>query len=160
MNHTRQVARMLDDEHRSLLDLLGQVEQGLARARHHDAALVPLLGLLARSIEHDMQRHFLFEEESLFPLLIDAGDGGIAALLTDEHDAMREVGDELMPLLRDAALGPLDDAPWSALRRLGQEIVERQVAHIQKESMALLPMLEDLLDANTDAELALAYSAQ
>jgi hemerythrin-like domain-containing protein len=160
MNHNRQVARLLDDEHRSLLDLLGQVEQALGRARHHDAALAPLLGLLARSIEHDMQRHFLFEEESLFPLLIDAGDGGIAALLTDEHDAMREVGDELMPLLRDATAGRLDDAPWAALRRLAQEFVEREVAHIQKESMALLPMLEDLLDADTDAELALAYSAQ
>jgi hemerythrin-like domain-containing protein len=65
-----------------------------------------------------------------------------------------------MPLLRDATAGRLDDAPWAALRRLAQEFVEREVAHIQKESMALLPMLEDLLDADTDAELALAYSAQ
>lgn len=159
MKYSRQIACLLDDEHRDLLALLRQVEERLARARHYDAALAPLLDTLTRSIEHDLQRHFLFEEESLFPLLIDAGDGSIAALLTDEHDAIREVGDELTPLLRDAAAGAIDLAPWSALRRLAQELVERQVAHVETESMALLPMLDDLLDADTDAELALAYSA-
>lgn len=32
------------------------------------------------------------------------------------------------------------------------------VAHIQKETMGLLPMIEDLLDDDTDRELALAYA--
>lgn len=31
------------------------------------------------------------------------------------------------------------------------------VSHIQKETMALLPLLEDLLDDETDRELAMAY---
>ena len=39
-------------------------------------------------------------------------------------------------------------------------IVERQVAHIQKESMALLPLLDDLLDEDDDRELAFAYAEQ
>jgi hypothetical protein len=34
-----------------------------------------------------------------------------------------------------------------------------QVAHIQKETMALLPMLDDLLDDDSDRELAFAYAA-
>ena len=38
------------------------------------------------------------------------------------------------------------------------ELVERQVAHIQKETMALLPLLDDLLDAETDGQLALEYA--
>jgi hypothetical protein len=38
-------------------------------------------------------------------------------------------------------------------------MVERQVAHIQKETMALLPLLEDLLDDDADRELSFAYAA-
>ena len=47
----------------------------------------------------------------------------------------------------------------SSFRRGALEIVERQVAHIQKETMALLPMLDDLLDEETDRELAFAYAS-
>ncbi len=39
------------------------------------------------------------------------------------------------------------------------EIVERQVSHIQKETMALLPLLDDLLDDDTDRELSMAYAS-
>jgi hypothetical protein len=38
-------------------------------------------------------------------------------------------------------------------------MVERQVAHIQKETMALLPMLDDLLDEDTDRDLSFSYAA-
>jgi len=40
------------------------------------------------------------------------------------------------------------------LRALGLELAERLTAHVQKEEMALLPMLEDLLDEDADRELA------
>ncbi len=45
------------------------------------------------------------------------------------------------------------------LKRGALELVERLVAHIQKETMALLPMLEDLLDEDSDRELAFAYAS-
>jgi hypothetical protein len=38
--------------------------------------------------------------------------------------------------------------------------VERQVSHIQKETMALLPLLDDLLDEETDRRLAFEYAAE
>ncbi|MEN9398357.1 MAG: hypothetical protein RLZ81_2887, partial [Pseudomonadota bacterium] len=53
----------------------------------------------------------------------------------------------------------LDGAGWDALKRGALELVERQVAHIQKEEMALLPLLEDLLDDETDRQLAFDYAA-
>jgi hypothetical protein len=58
-----------------------------------------------------------------------------------------------------AAEGELDDAGWRELKVGALEIVERQVSHIQKETMALLPVLEDLLDEETDRELAFAYAS-
>jgi hypothetical protein len=69
------------------------------------------------------------------------------------------VAAELLPLAHAAAAETLDDAGWDALKRGALEMVERQVAHIQKETMALLPMLDDLLDDDTDRELSMSYAA-
>jgi hemerythrin-like domain-containing protein len=157
--NTTQVSRMLDDEHRSNMDLLGKVEQLLGRTTRYEPGVAGLMGQLVRSLEHDISRHFIFEEEQLFPRMTESGDGGMAALLTEEHEAIREVTEELLPLARQAAKGSIGEADWSTLRRLGLELTERQVAHIQKETMALLPLLDDLLDDETDRELAFAYTA-
>ena len=159
----RQVSQALDTEHRANIDLLGRVEQAFARTRRtgiaHDADLGKLAGALVRQIEQDIGRHFDFEERELFPRLADAGEGDIAALLAEEHEAIRAVAAEVLPLARAAATATLDDAGWDALKRGAFELVERQVAHIQKETMALLPMLEDLLDEDSDRELAFAYAS-
>lgn len=158
MNST-QVSRILDDEHRNNLALLGKVEQSLTRATRFDPALGGLIGQLARALEHDIDRHFRFEEESLFPRMAEAGDGEMAGLMVEEHDAIREVARELLPLARLAVQGTIDPAGWSTLRLSALELVERQVAHIQKETMALLPLLDDVLDDETDRELAFAYAS-
>ena len=71
--------------------------------------------------------------------MADAGEGDIAALLEEEHDAIRAVAAEVLPLARAAAAGTLADADFDAFKRGVLEIVERQVSHIQKETMALLP---------------------
>jgi hemerythrin-like domain-containing protein len=156
MSFARQVSRTLDEEHRANLDLLGRVERALGHTGGRDPAL---MAALARLLERDVAHHFDFEERELFPRLAQAGDGDVAALLVEEHDTIRAVADELLPLARAAATGALDDEGWTRLQRTALELVERQVAHIQKETMALLPMLDDLLDDDTDRELAFAYAA-
>jgi hemerythrin-like domain-containing protein len=154
-----QVSRILDEEHRNNIALLGKVEQAVSRAARFDPGLAGLIGQFARALEEDVDRHFIFEEEQLFPRMTEAGDGGMAALLTEEHAAIREVAAELLPLARQAAAGAIDEAGWGALRRNALELVERQVSHIQKETMALLPLLDDLLDEADDRELAFNYAA-
>jgi hemerythrin-like domain-containing protein len=162
MTFDRQVSRVLDDEHRANLELLGRVEQAFARlprAGARDAGLAQLCGAFARHVEQDIGRHFDFEEAELFPRMADSGDGDMADLLREEHSSIRAVAGEVLPLARAAAAGTLDDAGWRTLSRAALEMVERQVAHIQKETMALLPLLEDLLDEELDRELAFAYTA-
>jgi hemerythrin-like domain-containing protein len=163
MGFQRQVSHALDEEHRANLELLGRVEQALARAPRsgagRDPELLRLVGSFGRHIEQDISRHFDFEESELFPRMAEAGDGDMAALMQEEHTAIRAVAAELLPLARAAAAGTLDDAGWDALKRGALEMVERQVAHIQKETMALLPLLDDLLDDESDRELAFAYAA-
>ncbi len=152
-----QVSRLLDEEHRQHLALLGQLEAALARPG--DPALPGLMKRFGEAIERDVERHFTFEEDSLFPRVADAGDEGIAMLLGEEHAALREVAADLRAPVQAAAAGTLAAADFPRLRRDTLEWVERQVAHIQKETMALLPMLDDLLDEEADRELAFAYAS-
>ncbi len=156
--YSTQVSRTLDEEHRVNLALLGKIEHTLARTPRFDPQLAGLVGQFMHALQNDLNRHFRFEEDLLFPRMADHGDGGMAALLCEEHEAIREVAAELLPLAKAAADGAIDEAGWSALRRHASELIERQVAHIQKETMALLPLLDDLLDDETDRELAFAYA--
>ena len=156
MSFNTQVARTLDDEHRAHLALLGRVEGALAR--RDDAALAPLAAPLVRQLEEEVERHFGFEEQQLFPRMAEAGDGDLATLLTEEHETLRAVAAELQPLAAQLAAGTLPPEQRGTLQRVASELVERQVAHIQKETMALLPMLDDLLDDETDRQLAFTYS--
>jgi hemerythrin-like domain-containing protein len=162
MSYQRQVSHALDEEHRTNLDLLGRVEQAFVRVGRdggvRDPEVARLAGALARHLDEDIGHHFDFEERELFPRMADAGDGDMAALLIEEHETIRAVASELLPLARAAAAGTLDEPGWGALKRSAVEMVERQVAHIQKETMALLPLLDDLLDEDTDRELAFAYA--
>ncbi len=158
-----QVRQTLDDEHRANLELLGRVERAFMGARGPGACRDPDFAGLARSfgrhLKQDIGRHFDFEERELFPLLDAAGDGDIAALLKEEHEAIRAVATELLPLNDLAVAGALDDTTFRALKRAVLELVEREVAHVQKETMALLPMLDDLLDEAMDHALAMAYAS-
>lgn len=160
MEFNRQVSRALHADHLASIGLLGRVEQTLSRpGAAAGTGLAPLAAEFARFIGQDIDRHFAFEEGELFTRLADAGEGDIAGLLKEEHDAIRAVADDLQPLLRQAVAGDLAGDDLDALRRLALEMVERQVSHIQKETMALLPMLDDLLEDDDDARLAMAYAS-
>ncbi|HVL54983.1 MAG TPA: hemerythrin domain-containing protein [Burkholderiaceae bacterium] len=161
-----QTARMLHDEHQASVDLLGRIERSfmtVAPAARTDAdACAPLLralGDLRAHLDGELGRHFDFEENAVFPLLAAAGDDDIAELLRHEHAAIRDGAARLIPLAQAAQRGELDAAGWDALARAVTELVDRQLAHIQKETMGLLPMLEDLLDDERDQQLAAAYAA-
>ncbi|MBP8139252.1 MAG: hemerythrin domain-containing protein [Burkholderiales bacterium] len=156
MDYRRQTPQALDAEHRASLALYGKLEQALV-ARDREG-LARLAGPLARHLESEVSHHFDFEERELFPRLAEAGEGDIAELLNEEHAAIREVAASLLPLV-EAGPATLDAAQSGDFRRLALELVERQVAHIQKESMALLPMLDDLLDDETDRALSFACTS-
>lgn len=157
MTFARQVSQALDEEHRASLELVGRLERALARSA--DSELPLLAGALGRQLEHEIGRHFGFEEDELFPRMAEAGDGELAALLAEEHESLRAVAAELQPLARALATGALAAADRATFQRLTLEWVERLVAHIQKESMALLPLVDDLLDDEADRVLAYAYAS-
>ena len=147
MEFSRHISRRLHEEHDATLALWGRVEATLAAGRH-DAVL---LKSAAAALERELDRHFRFEEEELFPRLAAAGEGDIGELLREEHETIRAAGTRFIRLVSDEITNP-------EVKRLGLELAERLVNHVQKEEMALLPALEDFIDEETDRELDSDYA--
>jgi hemerythrin-like domain-containing protein len=163
MSFANPVSQALHEEHRSTVALMERLEQLLARHRRGgppntaDRGVAQLLADLSAGVETEVQRHFAFEEDHLFSYLTAMGDEAIGAHLTDEHSAIRPIGVAIAGLARGAVEQGFDQAKWEEFRRLGQELCERMLAHVQKEEMALLPLLEENMDADTASRLLQEY---
>lgn len=163
MSFNNRISQRLHDEHCSTIALMERIEQLIMRYRRsgmpdaREAAVAKLLADLAVGITAEVERHFSFEETHLFPQLKAAGDAAIGAHLTDEHSAIRPLGVRLAALAREAAAQGFDAARWDEFCRLGQELCERMLTHVQKEEMALLPLLDDTMDAETEERLYQEY---
>ncbi|HKI63478.1 MAG TPA: hemerythrin domain-containing protein [Burkholderiales bacterium] len=157
MDMNRQVNRRLHEEHMSTLALWNQFEQAIAARAGawppaaEDAEIERLLRSCAVALAEELWHHFEFEESELFPRMVESGEGDIAELLAEEHATIRAAA--------QAFSAALETRDWQQLRSAGLELAERLVAHVHKEEMSLLPAIEDLLDEETDAQLALAYAS-
>jgi len=162
MSFSNRISQTLHDEHQATVALVERLEQLIVRHRRappvaNDRDVTRLLNDLSREVERDIERHFAFEENHLFAYLEAIGDAAIGAHLTDEHAAMRPLGKQLAALAGNARDRGFDVPGWGEFRRLGQEFCERMLAHVQKEEMALLPLLDENMDAETEARLYEAY---
>lgn len=157
------VARTLHDEHLETLTCLGQLESQLTRFRPDqppdgdDRQFSTVLGRLHALLKSDLDAHFRFEEDDLFPLLNDAGEDGIVFLLTEEHETIRPIGQRLTELAGLAREEGLTGETWKELRLTGLELCERLQSHIQKEEMGLLPLVDSLIDEEQDSDLCELY---
>lgn len=154
------ISQTLHDEHRATMALMERLERAITRRQPINVADADgrrLLADLAAAIESDTLRHFDFEETQLFTLFDSVGDQLIGDHLTEEHSFMRPLGEKLIVLARTAAAGGFDAASWNDFSRAGAELVQRMVVHVQKEEMALLPLLEQTMDDATEARLLVAY---
>jgi hemerythrin-like domain-containing protein len=158
---TNRISQKLHEEHRATMAVMERLEALLTRERRAPPdgnTHAALLRDVAASVESEVNRHFDFEERELFTFLDAVGDTAIGAHLTAEHTAMRPLGARLAKLSR-AAAGGCDDTSWSELRQVGLELCERMLTHVQKEEMALLPLIEEAMDVETEERLYDAYVA-
>ena len=162
MEFIRRTARLLHDDHRATLVMIEGLESLIARAKRNlpdteDASTRATLEQAAKAIEQEVRSHFAFEENELFTRLADMGDADIGAHLRDEHHAILPVGEQVSALARAALNDGFTEQSWAQFKAQAGELIERMLAHIQKEEMALLPMLDELLDPETDLELSSHY---
>lgn len=158
-----EVGRMLHEEHEATLSILNELE-GIILDRAPDQPMDVTvaedrghLERLIHVIDRDVQRHFAFEEEALFPILRQRGAGDMVDLLTEEHQAIRPLAGGIGIIVRDALEAGFDRASWNGFRDQVMELMERESFHIQKEEMGLIRALNVLVDAETDRQLAARY---
>lgn len=158
----RQISRKLHEEHVAVLALLANFGAALGRLQGAPAAgdpvWRPLLERLAGALEYEVTRHFDLEETQLFPRLHQRGEGELAEMLYEEHEAIRAVALPLLERVARARAGTLDEAGWRALKASGLELVERLGSHAEKEEGALVPLVDDMLDEKTDETLWMEYA--
>ncbi len=162
MDFTRRTAQLLHEDHRATIKVIEALDQMIARARKNapdltDPSTRAALTAATHAIEEEVSVHFAFEEDELFTRLEEMGDVEIGAHLRDEHAAILPLGKEVAQRAGRALKGGFSPSEWGEFRTITGELIERMFAHIQKEEMALLPMLDELLDSETDMELATSY---
>ena len=163
MEFTRRTAQLLNEEHRATIAMLEGLETMIARAKRatpdaSDPQIRKLLNEVSQTISHEVRGHFAFEEDELFTRLAEMGDVAIGEHLKQEHDAMLPVAERVVEIATSAIAEGFTDQSWLEFKGLAGELIERMLAHIQKEEMALLPMLEEILEPEADMELAEIYS--
>ena len=164
MQFSRRTAQLLHEDHQATLVMVEQLEDLIARAKRNlpdlnDPAIRKTLETAATAIEQEIGDHFAFEENELFTRLADMGDAEIGEHLAEEHHAMLPVGEQVAGLARAALDSGFSDQSWPQFKAQAGELIERMLAHIQKEEMALLPVLDELLDPETDFELSENYGS-
>jgi len=164
MEFRGQVSRRLHQEHEAVIALLARFEQALVRLTAmppapDDATWPSLLRSIEAALRHEVTRHFELEEQQLFPRLHQHGEGDLADLLGEEHATIRAVAGPLLELIKRATRGDLDAAGWRSLKTHGLELAERLTSHAQKEEGALVPLVDDLLDEDTDSAIAMEYAS-
>ena len=163
MEFNRRIAQLLHEDHAKTLGIIEALEDMAARSKRkppdiNDPIVKETLKQTTSAVQLEISTHFAFEEAELFTRLADIGDVGIGMHLTEEHRAMLPVGEKLAELAKQALETGFSDESWREFSNYGGEFIERMLAHIQKEEMALLPMLDELIDAETDMELSQTYS--
>jgi hemerythrin-like domain-containing protein len=166
MEYARHVARTLHDEHITAMALLERLSAFLNRIGptsppvREDREAERLFSALVIAITTEIASHFRFEEEHLFPRLSDHGETDLGELLTEEHEVIVPLGARVVELAMAACRYGFTAETWPEFHRLAGEYAERLTAHAQKEEIALVPLLDELLDADCDMELSEAYASR
>jgi GNAT superfamily N-acetyltransferase len=159
-----QTCRRLHEEHEAVFELLRRFSRALAEAGPgvtpdlSDAAWVGLLRDVRGGLEGEVRVHFDFEEASLFPLLVEAGEADLCDMFLEDHATVRGIATQLLELIADAQARAPSRADWATLKRLGLALCDALSEHALKEEQALLPALENILSEEQDRELFAAYA--
>ena len=160
MNFSNRICQTLHDEHLANIALLQRVGQLLAQGRdppNNDQPVQRLLSDLDSGMANEVKRHFDFEERALFAYLDSIGESAIGAHLTQEHSMLRPLIAQLCETANATKEHGFNAESWNQFRRLGAELCGQLSAHIHKEEMALLPLIEENMDPETEIRLYQDY---
>lgn len=163
MMFSRRTAQLLHEDHQATVAVIEGLDELLARTRKkapdvRDIKVEKALKAASGTIQEEIDSHFAFEENELFTRLEEMGDVAIGEHLRGEHAALLPLGQQVAGMAREALEEGFTPESWTRFRAMAGELIERMLMHIQKEEMALLPALEELLDDDDDMELSSRYT--
>lgn len=160
MTQTR-LGALLHKDHMATVETLQALDEMLHRNKAAPVVAGEVCDVLTRlksTLRAEVEKHFGFEENHLFPVFIAQGETGIVMMLTQEHRAILPLATGIADQSEQALTDGFSDESWKAFRAAGAELVEREMFHIQKEEMGLLSAISALVDPTTDANLAEVYT--
>jgi len=113
-------------------------------------------------LDHDLKRHFLREEEGLFPVMERriGRDGGPIAILLSEHEEVWRGVAELKEREREWHSEGVDYLKLGAdIYRATARLARLLHDHIERENTALLPLAQSLLGERELGEVAALWQA-
>lgn len=160
MHTETETGRLLHDDHARTIGMLNRLEDFLERTDGVEA--VPetdgdaraLINALYRFLCDEIDQHFDFEEQKVFPVLAQAEAHELTAILTSEHAAMRLLAKRLRHLCALAVREGFDADSWPVFRFLSEDLSERMFLHLQQEETVLLRIVESTLSPETDRLIA------
>ncbi len=164
MDFTRRTAQMMHEDHMATILVIEALDRmiGNAGAKLPDLSDATARGALqtaASAINHEVGAHFKFEEDELFTRLTENGDDEICIHLQQDHDVLLPLALDVAARAEKALADGFTADTWAAFKSLAGGLSEQLFAHIEKEENALLPLVDDLLDADTDMTLSTGYAA-
>ncbi|HUY83760.1 MAG TPA: hemerythrin domain-containing protein [Steroidobacteraceae bacterium] len=156
-------AAALHEEHLATETFLDRLEAmsatpGGRRPDVADPAVAQVLRSSAAALGMELGRHFDFEERPLFEHLAGLGEGEIVAQLLAEHGAIRPIAAELARRGATALQAGFTDGSWDEYRALAAELCALLRSHVEIEERMLLPLLDETLDADSDARFHADYA--
>lgn len=151
---------ILHQDHLRTLETMNTLEQrimGPGKARPlavDDADDQALVTTIIAMLDEDIDRHFAFEEQVLFPELAKKHVGEVTQALIQEHDAVRTLAAAFRDVAERARCETLDAEAWGEFRYAAMDLVPSVLFHIQKEEMTVIRQLRVLLPAEVDRDLA------
>ena len=142
----------LRQEHRDILAQLAELRVVVRDLTLRDEAALPealpVLRRIGELTETQLARHALKEDEALFPAIeaVLGADGSPTMVMRVEHTDIHTQAAWLRSLLAQGG-----DA--ASLRASAEELIALLDMHFDKEEQMLFPMIEQILDAGTLAEV-------
>ena len=164
MTHAQDIGEAIHREHLHTLALGNAIEARIFAERDRpldpkNAADAAFIDDLLAAIDTEIDRHFRFEEEVLFPKVNDAGLQEVTAMLVEEHAMIRTMADDLRSLARSARASGPDPAQWTQFRDIAMDFIHATMFHIQKEEMGVIRTLSMTIGADASRAMAADYAA-
>lgn len=162
MARSSKLGQLLHEEHFHIVMLFCDLENrvgGTAGKKPLDPANDDDRGQLADLISalDGVVRHNAFEEKELFPLLCTSGAADLAEMLVDEHMVMVPLVQRLRRLAGELLEGGVDAGKWRQFCQAASEFTAQILAHLQKEELGVVQVIDSLLDHREADALAHRY---